>query len=147
MFHDFLAADREWKSEITQYIRKIDEKASNAGRTDLATLAVWAGVILTVIGLVGTPIGIFTLREIDRVETGLNSLDAKLQREFQLGQDSIKQSVAEAEVKAREQRDDSNRRVQRLEQLDDDFTKDEMAELRLWRTGQLPGVNRVNTPK
>lgn len=135
---DFLESDRQWKSQITEYIRKVDDKASQAGRADLGTLAVWAGVVLTIIALVASPIGIFLMREMDRHDNAIANLDTKLQREFALTAEGIKQSVAEADVKSREQRDDSNRRIVRLENLHDDFQKEEMNELRDRRRNQVP---------
>lgn len=59
-FHEFIASDRDWqaefaegdrqfKSEVRQALQTINEKASNAGKTDFATLAIWAGLIVGII--------------------------------------------------------------------------------------------------
>lgn len=85
---DFLDSDRQWKSEITDYIRKVDDKASNAGRADLATLATWAGVIIAIIVAIGGAIGFledrnqtqnqqWIVRELDHHWDAIGKLDGR----------------------------------------------------------------------
>jgi hypothetical protein len=137
MFHDFLAADREWKSEITRYIQKIDEKASNAGRTDLATLAVWATVVLAIIGLVATPIGIFLLREADRNGAAIEALDAKLQREMNLTSATTDAKIENNQKTIFFRHDALQKQVDRQQDIQDRELQANSDELRRWRNGEL----------
>lgn len=57
MFREFLQRDERYKEELARTIRTLDDKAGNAGRTDLGVLATWAGVIITIVVAIGGSIG------------------------------------------------------------------------------------------
>ena len=48
-FRDMLGRDERYKEQLGATLRAIDEKASNAGRTDFSALGSWAAVIIAVI--------------------------------------------------------------------------------------------------
>lgn len=109
-------------------------------KTDWIGMAAWAAVVLTILGLVGTPIGYFALREADRKDKLVEALDIKLQREFALSLETAKQAAQNIDNNSKERHESVVRlvdtlgsRIWTLEQWNQDRVKSDLEELRQWR--------------
>lgn len=77
---DFIAASETWRNEVSRDFKTV----ARDQRPNHSVLAVWTGVILTIIGMAAAPTTYFFTREMSRQDKSIENLDIKLQREATL---------------------------------------------------------------
>lgn len=84
-------------------------------------MALWAGVVLSIVGLFGGGISVILFRELDALSVSQSKLDDKLQQEYRLANATIAQNVENVDKVSRERHDDAigaiNRMVSKLDVL------------------------------
>lgn len=90
---DFISASETWRKDISGAIGRVSEHVAERTRPNLSIMAAWAGIVLMIVAAIATPMQINGRRESDRHEKAIESLDTKLQREYQLMNDKTAQSV------------------------------------------------------
>lgn len=138
--------------EIRRAIDRMGEKVNQASTPNFATMAIWAGVILTVIGMVFTPVAFFAIREYDRQDKMSEKLDEKLQREFGLTTQRTDAAIESLNKLSVERHNDAIDQIHRLQnELDgqlefrDSQLRDDLMELRSRRykdNGMLPPATK-----
>ena len=78
--HDDIANSEKWRRSITSEIHELSEKSA----PNLSVMAAWAGVVIAFVVAAASPIGFFLMRDSQRHDKTLESLDTKLQREATL---------------------------------------------------------------
>lgn len=126
---------------------KINKVADDA-KPDMTTWIGFAGIILTIIGMVCAPIGYFVVREWDKAETRGRDMDAKLQKEFALALETSKEAADKLEAVSKERHEQamteiehSNERFAQLRGFVVDQTAEDLKELRARR---LKDGQRIN---
>ncbi len=121
--------------------RKIDEIRAPNTSNQIA----FASVVLAIVVALGGLTGFFAIREWDRVEQTIGELDIKLQREYQLSNETTKQAVESIDKNSLERHQDAihlaeinSTRLDRFEAWQNDQIKAELQELRERRAKILP---------
>lgn len=79
---EFAHTTEEWRREVSTKIDGLNRET----RPNVGLMAQWAGVVLSIIALVSTPIAF-------HFNDKISTLDAKLQKEYGLVNDSMKEKV------------------------------------------------------
>ncbi len=102
-------------------------------------------MVLAIVVALGGLTGFFAIREWDRVEQTIGELDIKLQREYQLSNETTKQAVESIDKNSLERHQDAihlaeinSTRLDRFEAWQNDQIKAELQELRERRAKILP---------
>jgi hypothetical protein len=124
-------------SKIDRIAGTLFDRVNEASKPNMANLAAWAMVVLGVVGLVGSLMGFFTIREFNRQDHELESLDSKLQREYTLINATTAGQIASVDKNSLERHDDAisalNRivtKLDRLQEFQDSQVKADLQELR-----------------
>lgn len=129
----FTKASEHWREGVSKDIKALSSRIADSTRPNAA----WAGVVISFIMAVATPVAFFVIREMNRSEANIVALDVKLQREQQLIEQKLTQEVANVDRASRERHEsakvliDMDRdRLIRLEHWQDEWLQAELQELR-----------------
>lgn len=112
-------------SELAKGIDRLRDGIYAASRPNFSNFAAFAGVILSVIIAISTPIGFFVWDKITEQAKSTTSLDEKLQREFKLSIETATQKSEAINTASRERHEQANR--------DADLIRSEIKDLRDWQ--------------
>ncbi len=87
-------------------LSRIDDVSKQAA-PNMANMAAWATVVISVVVALGALTGFFYLREQDRNTKAIEALDVKLQREYVLMTDTMKEQVANVDRQSKERREEA----------------------------------------
>lgn len=137
-----------FRKDVVDGLSAINKKIDRGNRTDFATLALWATVIIMILGGIGSVLGLFIFRELDSLAQGQNrieaeqkadvqGLDSKLQRENQQIAEKQQLGLDNVEKASRERHDDVEKAFDRIklsivqdETRQWDLVRDDLQELR-----------------
>jgi len=148
-------------SDLRKAISNLAQTIGAETRPNFSTMAAWAGILLTIIAMVATPIAYYlnhslttldlklqkeyqlitdTMGErVKGLNTELANMDIRLQREFIAANDSVKRSAEALTTASADKHKALLDHVSRLESNADARTRDDFEELRKWRNGELKG--------
>lgn len=129
----FIDSSENWRGEISRSLGKLSENISEKTRPNLHTMAVWAAIVLSVIGMVSTPCAFFVIREMNRQDKVSENLDAKLQREFTLMQQNTIDRMESVNRSSQERHEVVSKRVDAMESWKSDQIRSDLDELRARR--------------
>lgn len=112
-------------NEVRKAIDRMGERIHVATRPNFSTMAALAGVVITIIVAISTPIGFFVWDKITDQGKKTVDLDEKLQREFNLSIATATQKAEAINVASRERHEEANR--------DADLIRSEIKTIRDWQ--------------
>ena len=143
-------------SDLREAIDRLGLRLNAATAPNFSTMAAWAGILLTIIGMVATPVAYYFHHAIETLdlklqneyrlindtqkerENGLRAsvleLDSRLQREFNVANANIKSTAEALTVSSTEARQLLAERINKLELWETDRIRADLEELRQWRT-------------
>lgn len=127
------SALRELREEVQAGLSRLGDRLERiADRTKLnfMPLLAFSAILLTIIGMVATPIGFFAWTAIQDNRALTKDLDAKLQREFGLALETATQKAENINQQSKERHDDAIDRIRRVEDVNTTRTNGDLEELR-----------------
>lgn len=106
------------------------ERIADRTKLNFTPLFAFAAILLTVIGMVATPIGFFVWTSIQDNRSLTHELDAKLQREFTLALETATSKAEGINQQSRERHEEVMSRVVQLENWSNSRTNSDLEELR-----------------
>lgn len=113
-------------NELRKAVDRMGERIHVATRPNFSTMAALAGVVITIIVAISTPIGFFVWDKITDQGRKTLALDEKLQREFKLSIETATQKAEAINIASRERHEEANR--------DADLIRAEIKDVRDWQS-------------
>lgn len=140
-------------AELSRNVGKLFDRVSSTG-PNFAVLALWAGIILSIVFTIGGLVGFFYLREMDLKDRAVIALDTSIQRELATLRAGIRDDVLLVDKHSSERHSDALEAIRlaahqadRVANYQERQAEAEIQELRERRRGEPLGPRSTQQPQ